>query len=73
VLDVVEFIGEHVAIREFNAESDDRKIGRPLGLRELLPFQPLWALKIFEAHLFKHPRYGMLLADPALEVVPLTA
>jgi hypothetical protein len=53
----IEDVGAPLALREFNEQFEDRKIGRPFGHRARLPFSPSWADRIYEAHFFEHPRY----------------
>jgi hypothetical protein len=60
----IEDVGELLAIRDFNREAHGRRIRAPHGLRDYLPFRPLWADQIFEAHLFAHQRYGNLISSP---------
>jgi hypothetical protein len=67
----VEDVGELRAIRDFNEESHGRRIRHPHLLRWNLPFQPLWADRHYEAHLFDHHHYGKLLADVEAERVEL--
>ncbi len=54
-----EYIGELLAIREFNNSHKDKKIVRPYGLYALR--QELWTEKIFQLHDFTHPQYNTLL------------
>ena len=70
VIRKVPAVGQMLAIDEFNAEFDDRHIGHPFGLRSGLPFQPAWADRIFEAHLFGHPRYNVLVDAPQQRPLP---
>lgn len=64
-------IGELQAISEFNAEAPaQRSIGRVVGLRAGLPFDPPWAEQIFESHMFNHPLYNERIED-APEQFPL--
>jgi hypothetical protein len=59
----VEDVGELRATREFNEEPHGRRIRPQFMRRSLLPFQPVWADQIFQAHLFDHQDYGVLLTD----------
>ena len=54
----IEDVGAPLALRQFNEEFADRKIGRPFGHRSRLPFSPAWADQIYEAHFFEHSRYS---------------
>jgi hypothetical protein len=67
----IEDIGELRAIRDFNGEPHGRKLRRPYSLRHMIPFRPLWADQIYQAHLFDHPSYGKLLVDREAEHVVL--
>ena len=60
----IEDVGEQRAIDDFNAETHGRKIRRPIGLRLFVPFEPVWAEQIFQAHLFDHPKYAIPIATP---------
>jgi len=58
-----EFCGERLAINEFNASMQDRKICPVHGLRYFLPpmvFKELWPEGIYWCHLFDHPSYTHL-------------
>ncbi|MDR7427868.1 MAG: hypothetical protein QN152_12530 [Armatimonadota bacterium] len=54
--------GELLAIADFNASHDMRKIARLQGLRHFVPIefadQP-WTEKFYLAHIFDHPAYGV--------------
>ena len=63
----IEDIGEQRAINDFNEEPHGRKIRRPIGLRLFVPFKPVWADQMFQAHLFDHPRYAVPIATPRNE------
>lgn len=63
VVGCIEDIGELRAIQDFNEESHGRRIRRPYMWRPVSPFRPVWEERIFQAHLFDHPRYGTLLTD----------
>jgi hypothetical protein len=64
----IEHVGQMQAIRDFNENWHDRKIGHPFGLRSELPFQPPWADRMFEAHFFAHPRYATPLDADTLQM-----
>lgn len=54
-----EFTGELLAIKEFNAKHDDRKIGKINGLRyKLAQDDGPWAEGMYLLHLFSHSRYN---------------
>jgi hypothetical protein len=60
--------GERLAIAEFNAQHDMRKLSQIYGLRFFLPRQysdSPWAEKFYMAHLFDHEAYGQ--KDLAIE------
>ena len=71
IVAMIDDIGELLAIREFNAESNERKLGQPYRLRSNIPFQPLWADQMFQAHFFTHPLYSVMLATPEQRALPL--
>lgn len=52
-----EFVGELLAIREFNESHDQRKIAKIHGLRHKRKIQQPWNDMMFAAHLFDHPQY----------------
>jgi hypothetical protein len=62
-LRIIEWAGERQAISDWNEKQSDRRIGQILGVRDLLFASPPWGDKIFEMHLFRHPRYN----DPVAE------
>jgi hypothetical protein len=55
-----EFSGELLAINEFNANNDDRKLGKIYGLRHKRAIYAPWNDELFILHLFKHPKYNIL-------------
>lgn len=57
----VEWVGERLAMSDWNDKQTDRKIGQIMGMRETLFASPYWGEKMFQIHLFGHPRY----AEPA--------
>jgi hypothetical protein len=67
----VEDVGELRAIHDFNEEPRPHRIRPQHTLRSRLPFQPLWADQFYQAHLFDHPDYNVLLADREAERVTL--
>jgi hypothetical protein len=59
-----EFTGELLAVGEFNAAHEDRKIAQVRGLRWFPGHIPRhWHEQIFVAHLFAHPDYGKPISD----------
>ncbi len=58
-----DFTGERLAIEEFNAASDDRKIAVPHYLRAQEGLGP-WRHQIWVCHLFRHPRYNDFVGEP---------
>lgn len=64
-------IGELLAIDQFNEEWSERKIRHPYALRTNIPFRPVWANQMFQAHFFDHPRYATLLAETKDRHLPL--
>ena len=56
-----EFTGERLAIDEFNAKHELRKISPIFGLRYFLPRpydHAVWPDQMYLAHIFDHERYG---------------
>lgn len=51
-----DYSGERLAIAEFNAAHDDRKIAVPYHLRGVRQLGP-WQFHIWILHLFRHPHY----------------
>lgn len=64
-------IGELLAIREFNEEYASRKIRHPYALRTNIPFRPVWANQMFQAHFFEHPLYTQLITQVKDRELPL--
>jgi hypothetical protein len=55
-----DYIGERLAIHEFNASHESRKISRTYGLKYFIPepfAREMWVEMIFMVHLFDHPLY----------------
>lgn len=71
IVATVEDVGELMAIRDFNGEGSERKIRHPWMLRANVPFQPMWADQMFQAHFFDHPAYTQLIAPKATRELPL--
>jgi hypothetical protein len=59
-----EFIGELAAVRDFNAEQEDRKIAPLHLLRNMRPAQAYWHDQTYIFHNFQHPRYCDCLLSP---------
>ena len=53
-----DFTGERLAIREFNACHQDRKLSRLYGLRYVLMQDRWWTEMMFMLHDFEHPDYN---------------
>jgi len=53
-----DYVGEMLAIREFNDETPDAKIAPIAGLASKCVFPGLWYEKTFVLHFFKHPSYS---------------
>ncbi len=56
-----DFTGERLAIHDFNASHEMRKISPIYGLPWALPknhFDQIWVRKVFLAHIFNHDQYG---------------
>lgn len=71
IIAMIPDIGELLAIDEFNEEFTDRKVRHPYALRTNLPFRPVWANQMFQAHFFDHPLYATLLTDVKDRELPL--
>lgn len=71
IVAMVEDIGVPLAIKDFNAEPHGRRIRHPWMLRANVPFQSPWADQMFQAHLFDHPKYNQMLAEPKDRELPL--
>ncbi len=73
-----DFTGERLAIEDFNAFHEMRKISPIYGLPWALPkshFEQVWVRKVFLAHIFDHEQYGQFdeltpMYDPELELKP---
>jgi len=65
-------IGELLAIDQFNDEMSQRKLRHPYALRTNIPFRPVWANQMFQAHFFDHSRYSTHLAEAKDRHLPLT-
>lgn len=52
-----DFAGERLAISEFNAAHERRKISQMYGLRKFIRGQYMWLDMMYLAHAFDHPRY----------------
>ena len=69
-----DFNGERLAIREFNAAHDRRKISQIYGARFYVPAHYAsanWTEKLFLAHILDHPRYNDydgLVRNPRLDI-----
>ncbi len=53
-----EFVGELLAVNEFNASHSDRKIGKIHGLTHKRLIPAAWNEQMFACHLFNHPAYN---------------
>ena len=57
-----DYTGERLAIHEFNARHDDRKLGIPYFLRAQT-IREIWFHKIWIFHLFHHQKYNEFVSD----------
>src|SRR5262249_32561454 len=70
--------GERLAIAEFNAQHDLRKLSPIYGLKHYVPAShsgEMWVDKYWIAHPFDHPLYGQresLVGCPVLDLAPKT-
>lgn len=53
-----DYVGELLAVNEFNEAHSDRKIGKIYGLTHKRLFPEAWNDQIFVCHLFTHPLYN---------------
>lgn len=52
-----DYVGERLAISEFNEESTERKLAPIPGLRHVLALDHVWTEMTYLLHCFDHPRY----------------
>lgn len=71
IVETISDVGELLAIDEFNASSEHRKLRRPFQLRSNVALQPAWAEQMFQAHLFDHPQYTQLITPQQQRQLPL--
>ena len=64
-----EYVGELLAIREFNEAHPDRKVCRIEQLRVHRPRWEIWQDRMYAFHNFAHPEYNTLVIEP--EQLPL--
>jgi hypothetical protein len=67
-----EFVGELLAINEFNDAHADQKLAPIHGLRHKRPVPAIWNDQIWVLHNFKHPEYSTYIPQPRVEVFDLT-
>lgn len=67
-----EFVGELLAIREFNESHDDLKLAPINGLAHKRPVPSIWNDQIWVAHAFGHPQYSTYIPQPRAEVFDLS-
>lgn len=67
-----EFVGELLAIREFNDAHPDRKLAPIHGLAHKRPVPAIWNDQIWVLHCFEHPEYSTYIPQPRAEVFDLT-
>lgn len=66
-----EFVGELLAIREFNDRHEHRKLAPINGLAHKRPVPAIWNSQIWALHSFDHPDYGTYIPQPRAEVFDL--
>ncbi|HMS47066.1 hypothetical protein [Candidatus Neomicrothrix sp.] len=66
-----EFVGELLAIREFNDTHEDRKLAPINALAHKRPVPAIWNDQIWVLHGFTHPLYGTYIPQPRAEVFDL--
>lgn len=67
-----EFVGELLAIREFNDAHDERKLAPINGLAHKRPVPAIWNDQIWVLHAFDHPQYSTYIPQPRAEVFDLS-
>lgn len=66
-----EFVGELLAIQDFNDAHEDRKLAPIHGLAHKRPVPAVWNDQIWVLHDFTHPSYGTYISQPRAEVFDL--
>lgn len=66
-----EYVGELLAIREFNDTHEDRKLAPVNGLRHKRPVPAIWNDQIWVLHSFGHPEYSTYIPQPRAEIFDL--
>ena len=61
------FVGEYLAIKEFNERRPDRKIARIEQLRLSRSHYEAWQERMFAFHNFAHPRYTDLVVPSGVK------
>lgn len=59
-----DFVGELLAVHEFNDRNANRKIGRINALGQKRAVAAPWCESMFAVHLFEHPLYGKYVGPP---------
>lgn len=67
-----EFVGELLAIGEFNEVHSDRKLAPINGLSHKRPVPAIWNDQIWVLHAFDHPAYSTYIPQPRAEVFDLS-
>lgn len=67
-----EFVGELLAIREFNGRHDIRKLAPINALAHKRPVPAIWNDQIWVLHAFDHPEYSTYIPQPRAEVFDLS-
>jgi hypothetical protein len=66
-----QFVGELLAVEDFNASHVQRKLAPIHGLRHKRPVPAIWNDQIWALHNFDHPHYGTYVPQPRAEVFDL--
>lgn len=66
-----DFVGPLLAIDEFNANHDTKKLGRINGLPHKRVFHSAWCEQIYVMHDLQHPRYNEYLSDVENKQLPM--
>lgn len=63
--------GERLAIDEFNADHDVRKLSKIYGLRYVLELDQVWTEMVYMLHAFDHERYSDFDGSNTMTEIPL--
>jgi len=66
-----EFLGERLAIRDFNAAHQAKKISKLHGLANQRPIRSMWSDRIYVLHDFEHPQYNTFITPAQFTELPI--